>query len=201
MRLLVYCIVAAPEGEVAFPDGVSLVETAGIAAAVSPMKGEPRPEPNEVLAFEAVVEWFHARWPAVIPVRFGSVFPDAAAVVESLEGGLADYRRKLDELANTVEIGIRMKVRALPAASAASGTAWLEGRRESYRAFDRVSEELRRDLAGLFRRTCEERSAGQLSMYFLVGRRETAAFLSRCARLGGEAVVSGPWPPYNFVSW
>lgn len=200
MRLLVYCILGAPGPEAALPEGVSLVEAGGLAAAVSRIEKAPPPEAEQVLAFEAVVEWFHERWRAVIPVRFGSVFEDAAAVGESLERGAAEYRRKLEALEDAVEIGIRVQVKApAPAEHAGSGTAWLDERRESYRALDRLSEELKRELAGLFRRTCEERSAGQLSMCFLVPRDEAAAFLNRCTRLEKAVVVSGPWPPYNFA--
>lgn len=113
MKLLVYCILARRDAGFDPPDEVAgrPVRLAGddsLAAVVSDVAATPRPEVEEILAFEAVVEWFHTHFSAVIPVRFGSVFEDEAALCDVLRRGRELYHRLLLELNDAVEVGIRV---------------------------------------------------------------------------------------------
>jgi hypothetical protein len=101
-----------------------------------------------------------------------------------------------------------------PRASRQTGRAYLTDRAARYareeeadRALDAVMERLRRALGGLAERTgtdCGVRADGvPSSLYFLVKRGAVESF--RLAFRGIERaeparlLLSGPWPPYNFV--
>ena len=58
-------------------------------------------------AHEQVVEWFMARQ-GTLPVRFGAVFSNAAALVEALDPQYATIDADLRRLAGRVEIGLRI---------------------------------------------------------------------------------------------
>ncbi len=96
----------------------------------------------------------------------------------------------------------------------ASGLAYLNARKRNFawedreeREADHLAEKVCLALTGLYRRHCRESrglSQGRLlSMYFLVPRPAQAAFREAARGLSapGPAAVllSGPWPPYNFV--
>jgi hypothetical protein len=108
--------------------------------------------------------------------------------------------------------------REAPAAS--SGKAFLAARRARYAEAQRVTEELqfwaercRSALAGLFVKSTEELRTvcdpqtktpkALLSLYFLVPRASVPHFRRRFRKLPpageGQLLLSGPWPPYNFV--
>ncbi|MFI5117005.1 MAG: GvpL/GvpF family gas vesicle protein [Terriglobales bacterium] len=96
-----------------------------------------------------------------------------------------------------------------------SGASYLLAKKLYYGGADRMAERqnelvntLCQPLSGLFvRRKVELPSRGQsfLSLYFLVPRTLVEPFreASRQCRNDGpaEPVVSGPWPPYNFVDF
>ena len=96
-----------------------------------------------------------------------------------------------------------------------SGVSYLLAKKLYYGGADRMAEQqnelvttLCRPLSGLFvRRKLELPSRGEplLSLYFLVPRMSVESFREaarRCFRDGlTEPLVSGPWPPYNFVDF
>lgn len=105
--------------------------------------------------------------------------------------------------------------------SGGPGTAYLSRRKSVYSEdqsrnhwTNRVVEKYRRPFLGLFKRMNFETSepgysphetpAGLFSLYFLVPRRSVAAFREAFQRLKSQEtakmLLSGPWPPYNFVS-
>ncbi len=94
------------------------------------------------------------------------------------------------------------------------GWAYLAARRERYASLDReaqaqalIAEKMCQAFTGLYvRRRTESRDLeGErlLSLYFLVPRRSLnrfrQTFQQLCAPPGGKFLLSGPWPPYNFV--
>lgn len=107
--------------------------------------------------------------------------------------------------------------RASPAPETTTGRpggAYLAARRERYASLDRetqaqalIAEKMCQAFAGLYvRRRMESRDLeGErlLSLYFLVPRpslnRFRQTFQQLCAPPGGKFLLSGPWPPYNFV--
>jgi hypothetical protein len=99
-----------------------------------------------------------------------------------------------------------------------TGKGYLQRRREHYEEVDgsaqqeeAVAEQCRTAFAGLFAQCKTERSARAatafggrlLSLYFLVERRNLVAFRQVFRRLeqrdSRKMLLSGPWPPYNFV--
>ncbi|MFZ0913608.1 MAG: GvpL/GvpF family gas vesicle protein [Candidatus Korobacteraceae bacterium] len=96
-----------------------------------------------------------------------------------------------------------------------SGVSYLLAKKQYYGSADRMAERqnelvntLCQPLSGLFvRRKVELPSRGEplLSLYFLVPRPSVESFREasrRCLKDGpAEPVVSGPWPPYNFVDF
>lgn len=103
---------------------------------------------------------------------------------------------------------------------APSGKAYLAARRARYAEAKRVTEEMqhwaercRRSLSGLFIKSVDEKRTicdpqtqtpkALLSLYFLVPRAFLPTFHQRCrellAAVPTQLLLSGPWPPYNFV--
>jgi gas vesicle protein GvpL/GvpF len=221
MSLLAYCLMSCRDIASELPDriaghAVRLIEVDDLALAVSESAGAPATDPDAVMAFEAVVEWFLARCRSLIPLRLGPVLPDDEAAARIVRERAPEYRRLIHQLEDTFEIGIRVLPEEVPepqdtssSDTAQSGAAWLEQRREHYRRRERavahldgINAQLKADLAGAFLRTREEAKPEMLSLYFLVPRQHAESFMERASRVtlpGVKWLVSGPWPPYNFV--
>lgn len=240
--------------EAALPAGVCgapvcLIQASGLGAAVSRVpvsvegaahrldaRASPLALPPAVLTVAAalahgrVVEVLH-RIGAVIPLRFGCLLHDEAAVAAMLQHRAEEFASMLHTVEGCVEMGLRILRTAhslLPAAegqqeaSAAGdcgrGTAYLTARRRVYAAVERqhgtaaaITDSLRAQLAGHFVQFRVEAGALRLrgatpleSAYFLVTRASLGTF--RCAfhelarRVELPLLLSGPWPPYNFVA-
>jgi Gas vesicle synthesis protein GvpL/GvpF len=221
MSLLPYCIVSCRDIASELPDQIAgrvvrLIEVDDLAMAVSESAGTPATNSDEAMAFEAVVEWFLARCRSLIPLRLGLVLPDDEAAARILRERAPEYRRLIHQLEDTFEIGIRVLPEDVPEPQTASsfdpaqsGTAWLEQRREHYRRrdgavthLDGINAQLKAALAGAFLHTREEAKPEMLSLYLLVPRQHAESFMERASRVtlpGVKLLVSGPWPPYNFV--
>jgi hypothetical protein len=99
--------------------------------------------------------------------------------------------------------------RAAAAGAARPGAAYLAARRLELalaQRCDRIVQRLREALAGRFRECIAEMGgAGRIpmaSLHFLVERGALHAFreaFSRIAETEAALMLSGPWPPYNFV--
>jgi hypothetical protein len=161
---------------------------------------------------------------AVLPMRHGISFDSEAEVSGILRehGGL--FRRTLDELQGCGEMGVRAICRATtvspPCTSAAQAAlsparAYLAARQSRYAAQDAAckeasefAERIERAFQGLFARRKTESlffpDHPILSLHFLVRRNETELFRDAFRRLEQRApeklLLTGPWPPYNFVS-
>ncbi|MCY2992895.1 MAG: GvpL/GvpF family gas vesicle protein [Planctomycetota bacterium] len=95
------------------------------------------------------------------------------------------------------------------------GTGYLLARQHSYAvkddykdAFTRLTRSVQNALAGLYVKSVAEqhatRQGGLWSLYFLVRRNDSDRFRGAFAvlqgSLGEKLLLTGPWPPYNFVS-
>lgn len=209
---------------------VSLVVKNGLCAAVSRIADSDLvPSVSGLLAYERAVESLQ-RGRTVVPMRYGCLFEEEAQLSQFIGEGCRTYETLLKELEGCVEMGIRVlledaedKAPLAPSSagnsslpiSTMSGAAYLAAQRVRYGARDQVSAEQQRivakicsPLSGCFVRSKQEFSqvSGRrlLSLYFLVPGSAVESFreVFRSIRLkeSAQLLLSGPWPPYNFVS-
>lgn len=232
MSYLLYCIAQAPasvseriEGVAGRP--VTIIKETNLAAVVSALpQGETGRQLDKLVSYARVVEAFN-RQRTVIPMRFGCVLPTTAAIRELLVRHACCYRKTFGQLDNCIEMGIRILPRSEPELSLSlrreprttdeackPGVTYLNHRRAELVAREnglqdcqRIADELRARLAGLFKQSRVETdrlgSHSILSVFFLVTREATEQFreaTSRfCAAHSSAVLLTGPWPPYNFV--
>lgn len=204
---------------------VTLLEEGGLGAAVSWVE-PPDVTPNvaRVLSYGKVVEALHADR-VVLPMRYGCLFGEESQVVELLGVHGEEYAAALRGLDGCVEMGVRIlpptesSVRCPPSSSeieGASGRAYLTDRAARYareeevaRALAVVMERLGGALGGLAERIETDRGVkrvgrGLCSLYFLVKRGAVESFRREFRRIEraepARLLLSGPWPPYNFVA-
>lgn len=199
----------------------------GLSAALSELS-EPDLVPDilQALDYERVVEAFYHSM-TVIPMRYGCQVTAPSEAACLLEKRRDEYETLLRELAGVEEMGIhvlpdgstvRLENDALPAPpnppSTMSGTAYLAAKRQRYLGLDqaaleqrRLVEELCNSLLGLYVRRKVElpnwTRSPLLSLYFLVPRGSIESFRDAARQLRSrqslKLLLSGPWPPYNFV--
>jgi hypothetical protein len=187
------------------------------------------PDIPQILAYENVVEFFH-RDLTLIPARYGCQLEGASEVLAWLERHRAEYGALLDDLEGLTEMGIHVLVDrpgagtesdAWPVAPpslplpCSSGAAYLAAKRQRYLGLDRAAllerllvEELSASLAGLYVRRkvafADSNRSRLLSLYFLVPRASLESFRRAARHLrpkeSVKLLLSGPWPPYNFVT-
>lgn len=209
---------------------VSLISAGGLSAAISPRaRADRSPAPAELLAHARVVEFFNCTR-TVIPMRYGCWVASAALLKRMLAQRRMEYCAMLEQLEGCVEMGIRVLIppphgarpgvllpRAVPRAGARClpGAAYLAARRSYYGAKDRlesdrarIAGEVRAQLHRLFVRCVMEPSRqgppALLSLHFLVRKKGLTRLRGAFGRIRlqepAELLLSGPWPPYNFVS-
>lgn len=229
MELLLYCISPGPGLAIpSFLTGVGgqpvmTVSRASLHAVVSHCRRtDLTPDRETLQTYGRLIEWCHNHHTA-IPYRFGYLLPDASRVQRLLTERRTHFEALLGGLRGCVEMGLRILLpwgttggpaAEGPAATAGSGLGYLTARRRFFAREDREGQEADQlaervclALAGLYRRHClESRELPQgrlLSLYFLVPRAAQAAFREAARGLSnqglGAVLLSGPWPPYNFV--
>jgi Gas vesicle synthesis protein GvpL/GvpF len=156
----------------------------------------------------------------VLPMRFGTVYPNGADVSALLQRHQASLLDELERLAGGTEWSLKVSVvdaardaEHPSAAETGSGTAWLLARQAALHArqqqADRLAdcvEQLRAELAGQVRDIVVSRPLSGASdaarMWLLVNDVERLhdTFESVRARQHDVALeLTGPWPPYHFV--
>jgi hypothetical protein len=198
---------------------VSFVAGHGLCAAVSEMAAEEGAPPvSDLLAYGRVVEDLH-RIQAVVPMRYGCFLDGIPEIRRILEERKRQYLALLTELEDHVEMGIRLllpEAEATPQKSAqpANGRNYLSQRRVHYQMRDESSQGRQalidryiQAFSGLYakHRTETDTKNGSviLSLYFLVPGSKVNLFRETFGRVAedgdAKAMLSGPWPPYNFV--
>ncbi len=230
--LLLYCVGDASSGLPAIGRGVhggevQYIAHGGLVAVVSRVAEPARvetPDAAELLAYEHVIRSQHAA-ADVVPMRFGGVLPDEAAVRAHLEEQRAAYLRTLARVAGCVEMGVRalLSVPHPPSAPeqavhppARSGVDYLKALQRRHSAEGQLRDQcaafeqaLVSKAAPLYREHRVELAphrSGEpalCSVYFLVPRDQVSAFRVALAPVidgdPSRTTLSGPWPPFNFV--
>jgi hypothetical protein len=174
----------------------------------------------ELLDYERVIRSQHAV-ADVVPMRFGSMLADEAAVRAHLDEQQALYLRSLKRVAGCVELGVRLLVsgpgspatpEAPPKQEARSGASYLKALQRRYSSENQLRDRctaLEQALLSKVAPLCRELSPARpgepvlCSLYFLVPRGNVslfhAALSADAASESTPTAVSGPWPPFNFV--
>jgi hypothetical protein len=129
---------------------------------------------------------------AVLPLRFGTLFPNDDAARESLRLCHHEAVANLTALAGHREWGVRVRRPGAPAAGL-SGTEYLAMRRR-----ERDGVHLHQRLVRHASRSTLRRHGGEMRLdaVYLVPRIGEKAFLAEVEQIDGDA--TGPWPPYSF---
>ena len=199
---------------------VSFVTGHGLCAAVSEMSAEDGAPPvSELLVYSRVVEDLH-RLQAVVPLRYGCFLNGIPFIRDALKERQRQYHALLEKLEGQVEMGIRILLSEQVGESwqekqPATGQDYLTLRKAHYRMREETSGHHRMILertiqafSGLYGRQRTETAAKNgsviLSLYFLMPENKVSLFRETFRRVAedeeAKALISGPWPPYNFVA-
>ena len=199
---------------------VSFVAGHGLCAALSEMPSlEGAPPVSELLVYSKVVEDLHRRQ-AVVPMRYGCFLDGIPEIRRLLKERKRQYKALLEELEGCVEMGIRI---LLPEEEAyprqeeqpVNGRNYLALRKAHYRMRQETSqhhqlllERCIQAFSGLYGKhraeTVTKNGSVILSLYFLVPANAVHLFRETFGRVmengNSKMLLSGPWPPYNFVT-
>ncbi|EKD22149.1 MAG: GvpL/GvpF family gas vesicle protein [uncultured bacterium] len=208
---------------------VKFVAGCGLCAAVSEITGpEGTPPVAELLAYCKVVEDLH-RLQAVVPMRYGCFLGGIEEIRDALKERRRQYTTLLAQLAGHVEMGLRILLPengrrprqeetttgrdAFP--PPADGRGYLALRKRHYQMQNEIVQGCQENIdryiqsfSGLFtkhRTETDSKNGGLVcSLYFLTPETMVDRFrqaFGRTAENGHvKAMLSGPWPPYNFVT-
>ena len=219
MKVLLYCICQEGGDLTSLGLAIRLVTNQGLMAVVSKVD-EPTTAPSlsSLLAYERVVHAIHARQ-TVIPLRYGCLMESEEQIVQLLEDHRREYEALLLRLRGMSEMGIRLlwppSATPLPSIARSPGAAYLASLRNRYNSQDTpVAEEaqladrivaLLDDCSTEQRREVSSSLQGRLlSLYFLTPKSGAEEFRRMTRTIstprGVKLLLSGPWPPYNFVA-
>lgn len=167
--------------------------------------GAPRPEQDEVLRFGDVVQRV-ARDGAVLPVRFGTVVEDLAALEALARDREVGWDHRLDVVSGHVEMVVHARepqpVRTQEPPP--SGRDYLLARAAAHRH----DEEVRAGLLGAAgvvareTRVLRGREETRLACLVPAGAEEALGAAVQewvDAGAGRQVLVTGPWPPFSFT--
>jgi len=200
--------------------------TAAISAVDSP---EPPMQVAQLKKYQSVIEHLFQDH-CLIPMRYGVLFDSKNAVKQTLEESASTNQALLKEIHGCVEMGIRLRVPIKecektamvrpqpkePVKKTLTGRAYLMSRKDHYQEQERdrqVDDHLVADYTHPFQHLCvrsfferkEPDPFGKnLAVYFLVPKSQAQPFKriyhDVSKNLPGKSYLSGPWPPYSFVS-
>jgi hypothetical protein len=208
--LYVYAFVSAPASvpDVSGLDGSTLGarHLGALDAVVSEHDGPVDASEMAVLEHARVVEAVAEANDGVLPVRFGGMHDDEAALSAAVagRGGLAEA---LGRVRGCVELGLRVLGGAGLPAAASTGAEYMRARLERRHELDRLADELHAPLAALARDSTLAVGTTPrllLTASYLVPRAEVETFGETVAILQAAhpelgIVCTGPWPPYSFA--
>ena len=190
------------------------VVVGGVVALVGDVAEVPTPSAVTLRAQDGVLRRLATVVDAVLPVRFGTLMADDAALSAALAPRTADLARALGRVSGCEQMTLRVWGEVTAAAPAlplegGPGTRYLAGRRAAHERGRRVPElePARRRLGDLVREERAERHDRPpllATVQHLVPRGSSARYIDAIdtARDGlrpWRVSVTGPWPAYAFA--
>lgn len=181
---------------------------------------------DRLITFGQVADTLHQCY-TVIPMRYGCWFDNSQLLVQHLNTHYQEYDTSLKALDHLTEMGVKV---ILPAPSSivqndqsdtsakewSKGVSYLMARRRCYNEninnadVETTVEQINENFQGLYSQCQWEVNthADQrvLSMYYLVSKSLIDSFKTafQCLLVASnnnkKLLISGPWPPYNFLS-
>jgi hypothetical protein len=214
--LYVFALLRAPSGGGERPSPeLTLVPCGGIDAAVVPVSDPPAVAATSLRSHDAVVRRLCERSSSVLPMRFGSLVADEAALRQWVDSVRPILEHGLDVVAGREQMAVRIYGDVGPptsdedrTVSATLGTRYLRQRVPAMpRALTRAIEVVRERLGPLvLGERVEHHQTPPLlaTLRHLVPRGAGEAYREALSEHipeieGGKIEVSGPWPPYAFT--
>lgn len=202
---------------------ISFLDDQVLVAAISTApKNYGSPDLPELMVYAKTIETLsHSR--TLLPFRYGCFLDNSEQVLELLHRRRQIFQTALDEVADCVELSLRLILskeectkKAKPSEAihqSSLGAMYLATRSAYYAEKDQVkkatalkTQEIHTAFSGLYVKSLVETSGleqgGLLTMHFLVPRENATRFLEVFRLVEGQgnnkALLTGPWPPYNF---
>jgi hypothetical protein len=193
------------------------VRVGAIEAIVGSVRTIPQPSEENLRRYDRVLSVLWRRTRTLLPVRFGTLMPDIAALEALLDEQQRPFRRRLQKVRNRAQMTIRIVGTSKPKSQSPnpkgqipkpnpeipkSGSEYLRGRARETREVQGFSP-VRAAVKRWVRAERVEKRGGVSSVYHLVPYRSVPSYLkalesaARAAAL--RVVISGPWPPYAFA--
>jgi len=213
-RHWLYCVTRAgcepPEGTAGIGGAGVFVVDDGEHALWASRLGDRSPRSIDgVRCHNAVVMAAMAGGVTPVPLRFGQVV-DAEELPAVLEAHRLEWRKRLDEFAGTLELGVRLDGGdyRVPSADAASGRQFMEALlRRRREALEAVALVRRQVSAYVLREHLQlpERGRDFTGVAHLIRRERTEMYRRSLDELTAclphfRLTISGPWPPYSFAA-
>lgn len=195
-----------------------LVRLGTIAAVVGDVARPPSPTEPKLRAYMSLIASLAARYPAILPVRFGTVVSDETELQTIVAARHKTIRTQLAQVRGRVQMTIRVIVgqtvsgsgpprepeKRRAARGTRTGTQYLSSRAHEQRASSIPNfAPLARAVARWVRDERVERRADVTTVYHLIptaaAGRYAAAIDAAAAAAGLRVMVSGPWPAHAFA--
>jgi gas vesicle protein GvpL/GvpF len=195
----------------------------GAVAIVGEVRRRPAASTRNLRQYAAIIESIAARVPAILPVRFGTTFADAAELELALRSRGAPTRQRLRAVRRRAQMTIRIvgsdpddrrsrgrtpvtsRTGVRPRNKATQGTQYLRQRLAKLRTAREVPElaPIRPAIRRFVKDERVERRSGVATVHHLIPRAMAERYrgaVERAARQGGvRLAVSGPFAPYAFA--
>jgi hypothetical protein len=219
MKYLLYCICHQDAEKFPEEPGIRIVAGHGLAVVTSQLD-EPIAAPSvpALLAYEKVVERIHAVQD-VIPLRYGYLMESEEQIVRLLDDHRQEYEAMFVQLRGMTEMGLRLllpeRPAPLPSLPQSPVAAYLASLRTRHSAeavlapeetllANQIAAQLVGWSAGQRRAVTSSPHGRLLSLFFLTPKPRVEEFRKKAREIslprGVKLLLSGPWPPYNFVA-
>lgn len=145
----------------------------------------------------------------ILPFQFGTSLSDRREVLELLRRNAEEFLVRLRELNNHVEFGIKVlpekTVEDPRDGSHGPGTAYLHEKFGDHHEARAIGDIVNSRLKSLYTQSTYQprlSPTGVIDFFYLVPLKKIHRFQesAQSLKVDGKCLVTGPWPPYNFVT-